>query len=250
MAMDATATSLDPALSAQSIVKSVKSNLKVPAGFASEHILIGGDETDTPDEPAAVGKRMILANRARGIETELTFFDEGFLKVRECRRKKLTKDYLLELRFLNPTPTTIKRIVLPSLWTAMCCGGAAAVSWLTGVFTSLDAYTFPASIALATVALVAILLFTYQSGEKVLFFTASGNVPVLMLLSSFGCFRRCRRIVPKISHAIGVAGRKNSVDEEAYLRAEMQDHYRLKNDGIITPRACSTATGRILARFS
>lgn len=250
MAMDATATSLDPTLSAQSIVKSVKSNLKVPAGIASEHILLGGEETDTPDEPSAVGKRMTLANRARGIETELTFFDEGFLKVREYRRKKLTKDYMLELRFLNPTPTQIRRTVLPPLWAALSCGGAAALSWLIGTFTTLDAYTFPASVALATVALVAVLLFTYQSGEKVLFFTASGKIPVLMLLASFGCFRRSRSIIPKISHAIGVAARKNALDEEAYLRAEMQDHYRLKNDGIITPRACSTATGRILARFS
>ena len=37
MGMDLTADSLDQPISAQSIVKSAQSNLKVPEGFSSEH---------------------------------------------------------------------------------------------------------------------------------------------------------------------------------------------------------------------
>ena len=126
---------------------------------------------------------------------------------------------------------------------------AAAISWLLTKFTSLDTYTFPASIVFSSGAVVALLLCIYQSGEKILFCTASGNIPVLIMLTNFGCFRHSRIVVPEISNAIGAAIRKNTLEEEPYLRAEMQDHYRLRNEGVISPKACQTGTSRILSRF-
>lgn len=249
MAMNVTARSLDTPINAQSIVKSAKSNLKVPKGFASEHILISGDGTDSTDMPTVVGKEFSLANRVRGLQTDFTLFNEGFLKVRESKKKQPGKDYMLELRFLNPKPKVIQRFVTESFWAALSLGGAAAISWLLTKFTSLDAYTFPASIVCSTGAIVALLLCIYQSGEKILFCTASGNVPVLMLLTNFGCFRQSRAIVSQISSAIGKAIAKNTLEEEPYLRAEMQDHYRLRNEGVISPKACQVGTSRILSRF-
>jgi len=249
MAMDVTAETLDSPITAQSIVKSAKTNLKVPEGFASEHILIGGDGTDATDEPTVVGKQFSLSNRVRGLQTDFTLFNEGFLKIRETKKKKRGKDYMLELRFLNPKPTVIKRFVTESFWAALAMGGAALIAWLLTTLTSLDAYSFPASIVLATGAFIGLLLGIYQSGEKVLFSTANGNVPVLMLLTNFGCFRQARTIVPEISNAIGRAIKENTLEEEPYLRAEMQDHYRLRNEGVISPKACQVASSRILSRF-
>ena len=249
MGMDLTADSLDQPISAQSIVRSAQSNLKVPQGISSEHIMMGGDDSDPADEPTVVGKQQTVSNRVRGLQTEFTFFNEGFLKIREYKRKKQAKDYMLELRFVNPKPTVIKRFVTESFWVALGMGGAAAISWLLTKFTSLDAYTFPASIVLSTGAVVALLLCVYQSGEKILFCTASGNVPVLMMLTNFGCFRSSRKAVSEISSAIGKAISRNTLEEEPYLRAEMQDHYRLRNIGVISPKACQVGTSRILGRF-
>ncbi len=249
MALDVTVETPNQPFTAQDIVKSLKSNLKVPEGFTSEHIHISGDETDSSDKPTVVGKQFTLTNRVRGLRTEFTFFDEGFVKIREYKRKKLLQAYMLELRFLNPKPTVIRRLVMQSLWTALGSGGAAAMCWLIAKWTALDAYMIPASIVFATGAIVAFLLFIYQSGEKVLFITASGKVPVLTLLASFSCLRRYRSIMPEISRAVGAAILRNTLEEEPYLRAEMQDHYRLRSGGVITAKACATGTSRILARF-
>ena len=112
MALDVTVEALEQPLSAQDIVKSLKANLKVPEGFTSEHIHISGDGTDSSDKPTVVGKQFTLANRVRGLRTEFTFFDEGFVKIREYKRKKLLQAYMLELRFLNPKPTVIRRFAI------------------------------------------------------------------------------------------------------------------------------------------
>lgn len=249
MAMDVSADSIDPPISAKSIVKTAKSKLQAPEGLASEHILISGDGSDAAEEPTTVGKKISLSNRVRGLRTEFTFFNEGYLKVREYKRKRLCRDYMLSLGFLNPRPTVIKRFVAETFWAALAMAGAAAIAWLMTKLTTLDAYTFPASIVMGTGALVALLLTIYQSGEKILFCTASGNVAVLVILVNFGCFRRSRKIVPQISAAIGKTISSNKLDEESYLKAEMQDHYRLRNEGVITPKACNAGTARILSRF-
>ena len=142
MAMDVTAETLDSPITAQSIVKSAKTNLKVPEGIASEHILIGGDGTDATDEPTVVGKQFSLSNRVRGLQTDFTLFNEGFLKVRETKKKQRGKDYMLELCFLNPKPTVIKRFVTESFWAALAMGGGAIIAWLLTTFTSQTAIHF------------------------------------------------------------------------------------------------------------
>ena len=78
MAMDLTADSLEPPISAQSIVKSAQSNLKVPEGLASEHIYISGDGTDSTDEPTVVGKQYSINNRVRGRARSSPFSTKGF----------------------------------------------------------------------------------------------------------------------------------------------------------------------------
>jgi hypothetical protein len=241
--------SLKQPISVQSIVKSVRSNLKVPKGFASEHIQIGGETKESAEEPTIVSKQFSLANIVRGLQLEFTLFNEGFLKVREHRRKSAARDYMLELKFLNPKPMVIKRFVTETFWVALGMLGVALVAWLLTALTDLDPYTVPTSIVFATGAIVALLLCTYQSGEKILFCTASGNIPVLIIIASFGSFHRSRKIVPEISNAIGRAISNNTLDVEPYLRAEMQDHYRLRNEGVISSKACNMGTARILSRF-
>ena len=249
MAMDLTADSRDSPVSAKSIVESAKENLKVPDGFASEHILISGDGSDSADEPTVVGKQIKISNRVRSLRTEFTFFKEGFLKIREFRKNKLVKDYMLELRFLNPQPTTVPQFVARSFWGAVGMAGAAGISWLLTKFTALDAYTFPAFIVFSAGAVLALFRCISQTGEKTHYVTASGRVPALLLLTNFGCLARNRSVVSEISSAIVTARNNNTLEEEPYLRAEMQDHYRLRNEGVITPKACNKGTARILSRF-
>jgi hypothetical protein len=249
MTSNANADSPNPSISPQSIVETARVNLKVPKGFSSEHIYLGAEEPETSNGPGVVDKTFTLNNRIRSVRTELTLFNEGFLKVRQYQQEKLHRDYLLELRFLDPGPTVIRRTVKRMFWAAIALSGAAAVTWLIGRLTMLAPYMYPASIVCVTGAIVALLLFAYQSGEKVLFRTATANIPVLMLLGSFDCFRSYRSIVPEIGQAIGEAISGNTLKKEPFLRAEMQELYRLRNDGVITAKSCDKGTSRILSRF-
>lgn len=221
---------------------------EIADALPAEHIYIGDEAEDSAGEPTTVSRRYRFVNWVKGVQTELTFFEEGFLKVRQFRRGILCKDHILELRFLNLEPTTSRIVSWPFLWTALGLGGISAA---TALIASLAApqYLIPASVLSGTGAIVTLLLFLYKSSESFSFYTASGVAEVLTLRSNLGCFRRCRKAVPMVTAAIRDAVAGSTLDQETYLRAETQAHYRLRETGVITRRACSTGISLILTKF-
>lgn len=219
----------------------------------TEHISMGGEEEDdhtiTEPLPGKIRERLQLVNHVRGLRTELTLFEGAFLKVREYQRKKMTKDHLLNLRYLSPKPTLTRHVATQVLYVALGLSGVAAISWLIAEFTSLARFFMPATVVFATAAMVTFMLFVYRTQEKIRFSTAHGDVEVLSLLATFGCFRRARKLVPDIARAIADASADRLEVKAQHLRAEIQEHYRLRDAEVILPDACADSTRRILASF-
>ena len=221
-------------------------------GIAAEHIVMGGDEEEeTPiqAQPRVVNKQVTLNNRIRGLRTELTFYEEGFLKIREARGKNDSKSHLLNLQFLGLMPRLTRRVAMRTLYTALGLSGVAGLAWLIAEFTSLARFFGPIAVVFGAGALLAFLLFVYRTRDRTKFFTAHGEVEVVTLLATLGCYRRCRAVVPEIRRAIEAARANNNPNKAEYLREEMRDHYRLRESGVISPEACAEGTRRILSQF-
>lgn len=227
---------------------------RIASDATGEHISLGSDVLDNDGlvetaQPKVVTEHVVHANRTRGKRTELTFFQEGYLRVRERQGKTKRTEYLLDLRFLSPVPTTERTIAVGSLYAA---GGLAALALVTWILTLL----IPGSVFLAFAlgaasigTLGALGLATYFSYEKTTFSTAAGNAVVLTLFGGLDSFKRCRQLVPKVVKAIEAAQAKNTEDRSDYLRLEMREHYRLKEFGVLANDDCSTGTRRILSEF-
>jgi len=227
---------------------------RIASDATAEHISLGGDGIGNdglvePEQPKVVTERLVHVNRTRAKRTELTFFQEGYLRVREWQGKNKRAEYLLDLRFLSHKSKTERRIAVRSLYTA---GGMAVLALLTWGCMAL----IPGSVSLAFAlgaasigTLGALALAIYLSHEKTTFATASGNAVVLTLFGGIDSFKRCRQIVPKVVKAIQAAQAKNIEDRSVYLRLEMREHYRLKEFGVLHSEDCSTGTRRILSEF-
>lgn len=217
--------------------------------FETEHIYIEDVLADATEQPRTVAKQLRIHNRIRGTVTELTFYDEGFLRVREGTPKKLHKDYVLELRFVDARPERRRHAAVASLWTMIGSLGVGLGALVVLPLIGLATYSFAATTLLGTIAAVALMLFIYKSVECTRFCTASGRADVLTLVASPGCITKMRRAAREIQRAIGrVVGDGSGLDER-YLRAEMQAHYRLREKGVISQEACSDGTAQILAKF-
>jgi hypothetical protein len=219
------------------------------AGYETEHIYIGDESADPGHKPRTVSKRVRIRNFARGVATELTYYDEGFVRLREGTAKQVEKDHTIELRFLDPDAEISRRIATGWLWTAAGMALAATVIHFLLPLTAFSTMTFATTTLLGTLGAIAFLLFVYKSEERVTFLTASGRAEVIHLVSSFGCIAKVRRAYRDIRKCIDRAGGGDGVSGERYLRAEMQAHYKLRETGVISQEACSDGTALILSKF-
>jgi len=245
----ATAGSLDPGMIEEALMPPVH---QVLDQMPTEHIFMGGEEADqtiTEPLPGEIRERLQFVNRVRGLRTELTLFEGSFLKVREYHKKKMTKDHLLNLRYLSPKPTLTRHVATRVLYVALGLCAAATLAWAIAQFTSLGRFFMPAMVGFATAALVTFMLFVYRTQERIQFSTEHGGVEVLSFLATFGCFRRARKLVPEIAKAIAAATAERPEVKAQHLRAEIQEHYRLRDAGVILREACADSTRKILASF-
>ena len=224
-------------------------DLATVAGMDAEHIYIGDEFADNSNEPTQVGNYERIRNCVSGTLTELTFFEEGFLKVRESNSKKRNTEHVLELRFLESYPLTTQKIAKPALWSSLGFGLVALSSSFALPMTTIAQYTMSAVLLTATLALLCLILFVYRSEVIFQFCTARGQTVVLSLKGSFGCIRRMREMACQVQQAILSATADTDADDVRYLRAEMQAHYKLVETGVITREACSNGTTLILSKF-
>jgi hypothetical protein len=215
----------------------------------TEHIYIGDEFADLAGEPRTVGKTDIIRNRINESSYELTFYDEGFLNVRETRRNGRNREHMLELRFLEPRPKSAKRHATGCLIAALVLGILALITSMVLPSTPFAEFTAPATVLAITMATICLLLFVYRSQEIFQFRTASGRAVVSSLSASFGCIRKMRNLVSTITQAIEQSKQHIRLNDTNYLRAEMKAHYKLAETGVISREACSDGTTLILSRF-
>lgn len=218
--------------------------------MVSEHIVIADELYDHSIEPTLVTREESIVNRVKGIVTELSFYDEGCLKVSQSYKGKRIADHLLELRFLSPNPQSSRHSAVQTLLLALGLGLVATLVAFILPETSYSAWTLSITAATATLALLALLLHIYRRQVRYRFVTANGQAAVLTLSGSFGCMRRTRAAVRMIREAIANARKGQPVQDIDYLRAEMKAHYKMKDTGVISPEACSAGTRLILAKFN
>jgi len=224
----------------------------IASGIATEHISLEGPAQDIDfhsTKVRGVTQRLSFDNHVHGKRTEIALFDDGSLQVQDLHRGKAGKTRHIQLRFLDSKPLKVKQIASGTLRVAGALFGLGLVSALLAYFSVWHSVTVGASAALLTAAAMALGVFVYRTCERTVFVTASGRIETLGLVASIGCLGACHRLVPVIVQAIEQAREQNPTSRSVYLREEMQEHYRLRENGAISSQACTAGTKRILNRF-
>jgi hypothetical protein len=216
----------------------------------TEHIYLSDESgSDAHNQPKTVAEKFALHDRLRRTVTEITLYNEGFLKLARTRRGKRAKPVVLDLRYLDPVPSVDAHYPKGLLKAAAISSAVAGVVTLLAQIDALSAFAYPAAGLAALTAFVLIGLFVYLSHERVVYRTLHGRAAALRLVAGLRYMRPVRRVMPKIIRANERAEENIGDDTAIYLRAEMREHYRLRGDGVLSADDCSESTGRILTHF-
>jgi hypothetical protein len=128
-------------------------------------------------------------------------------------------------------------------------GGLTALCSIPAIFGWFSGISIPATVVCATVTFVILFVAFYLSHEKITFQTLHGRAHAIGFGAGLGTIRRFRKLVPRLVEAIADSAETVTDDTAVYLRAEMREHYRLRNEGILSESECADSTGRILGNF-
>lgn len=216
-----------------------------------EHIYLESDEIAVPEARAAqrVQARVRLRSVMRGATLALDIFDYYYLSVHARSRGSAAREYVLDLRFVAPSPEKTRRI--PGRWIKLTLGlvvlSTAAAWWLHSSPVAWWQHGWiPAIAALFSVTAFAVFLCAYRSTETLIWLSAHGRVKLIEFTGGLGTFRACRAFEKKLAAHVRATVTARKQPRERYLRDEMREHSRLRERGVLSAQDYETSKARIL----
>jgi hypothetical protein len=184
----------------------------------------------------------------------LSIIDFYYVAVRIAQSRTATTDYLLDLRFIDPSFTLTRRVPWRWIWAALAltagAAGAIALWSLSAAATPTRDLATVAAAALSAGAALAYLRVAARFVESVVLYSIHGRAPVLEYRGGLGTLRRLRPFLRRLSAHVQLAAAARRVTKSEQLRDELREHHRLKEDGVLPVETYDASKARILAQHA
>lgn len=219
----------------------------------NEYILIESDEQRAVPHPRVSGKRharVDVQDRIRRRVLRLEIIDDFYLIVRVQRSQSVIAEYVLDLRFVDPsvrmsrhiaTKWLIATLLLAALAVAIGLGvqgSAAPGNWLMACLTA------------STLAVGAGFVSAYRTTETFAVFSIHGRARLIEYTGMLGLRRALRPFLTKLSSHVRMAIGARHPAKARHLRDEMREHARLHESGVLSKLEYEACKARILAEHA
>ena len=217
----------------------------------NEHILLESDDWSLPEPGSArtVHAQHRFRSRLRRRTVTLDLIDEYFLNVQVERSGAVLRDYVLDLRFIDPVLVQARHvawrwIAATLLMVAMLIGGvwwiasSPAPSWRSGCLAACG--------VLVLITAIAGLVSAFRTNETLTLHSAHGRARVLECVGGLGSLRVMHPFISKLTAHIRMAVDARRSVQSQHLRDEMREHFRLKEAGVLGEEEYEQSKVRIL----
>lgn len=220
---------------------------------AAEHIVLESEEREIPHIRSRRREHASLQCRSRlqGRRLTLSIMDYYYLGVRLTERAAAPQEYVLDLRFVDPSFALTRRVPWRWIWSALTLTVAAAASttWFAAATESSQRdLAALISAALFAAALLAWLAVAARLAETVALHSLHGEAVLLQYTGGGGTLHRARPFLRKLAAHVRLAAAARRTTMAQHLRDELREHYRLKEVGVLAAEAYDASKMRILAR--
>ncbi len=221
----------------------------------AEHISLEGEspESRAKPNPASPLEHYELSKGGRGVTTGVSILRDHYVQVETQRTGSMTDEFMVDLRFVDPRASGVRKLPWPFLYAAigstlLTAIGIVLYALMPNVAKSIGGLFTPIGLGALSVGLF--VLSFYLTTETLSFESVHGKVPVIAIIGHVGMMRRAAPCVAQIAKQIKDARRQLNQSRQAYLRDEMREHTRLHGQGLLTDEQYTKARGRILQAHS
>jgi len=215
-----------------------------------EYILLESDEQHTVPHPRASRKRharVEAPDRIRRRVLRLEIFDYYYLAVRVQRAQSVTAEYVLDLRFVDPSVRMSRHIATRWLVATLVLAALAVAIGLRVQGSAAPGNWLVACLIASTLAVGAGFVCAYRTTETLAVFSIHGRARLLEYTGMLGLGRALRPFLIKLSAHVRIAIAARRRSKALHLRDEMREHARLHETGVLSKPEYEAGKVRILA---
>ncbi|MET0984987.1 MAG: hypothetical protein ABW034_06215 [Steroidobacteraceae bacterium] len=192
--------------------------------------------------------RYRMTSRLHGCSTELTLLEGHHLRVHDVRSGGRTLKYEFDLRYVHPRPVRVRHIAW--VWLGLCIGCLTAAAGAFFVALESGPRALPLGVGCGTLlpGAVALMLFFRRTTESLQFLSQHGMAAFVTVTAGLGAIRNGKPFFVELIKSIHAAQSERTQLRQQLLSAEMREHHRLRDLGVLSEREYSQSKARILAR--
>lgn len=213
-----------------------------------EHILLASeDEPDTASR--TLERRFAQASESKGFRAAYEIFNGHYIEIRTRDLRSKPRRYTLDLAFLDPDPLRRRIVAWRWLGVALALLVAAALPVVYVHYSPNTELTAPwiALVILSGAGSAVVMLWAlHRSCDKLLFHSQHGRAPLVEFLNDKPARHEFREFVQDLIHRIRQAREQRYPSSRALLAAELREHRRLKDEGVLGADEYEAVKARIL----
>ena len=221
-----------------------------PVLLEGEHILLESDEEYTVPHPRGPRKRnarVEVPDRLRRRVLSLEIIDYFYLAVRLERSRSVMAEYVLDLRFVDPTARMSRHIAYRWLAATLVLAAVSVAIGLRVPGSAAPGSWLVATLIASTLAIMAGFVCAYRTTETLTVFSIHGRAKLLEHTGMPGLRRALQPFLAKLSAHVKVAVATRRHSKARHLRDEMREHARLHETGVLSKPEYEAGKVRILA---
>ncbi|WP_455220369.1 SHOCT domain-containing protein [Kaarinaea lacus] len=226
-------------------------NPQVSRGATTQRVMLDSEATSLIPNPStfrSLTLELKQGSKFKEKQRRVRIFDNTILSVAE-KTPKQRRSFMIHLALLDPTPKRIYNINMKLLTAFMVLEVLTYVAYVVkGLqLQFFSGYYIQTAIALLATSSVIMLLLTIKSfNNKWVFYTARGRIKILELFNNNPGRGQFQQVFGDLIDNINKIKSKNYFSNAKLAAAEVSEHRRLRDEGIITAEQYEQAKQNIL----
>jgi len=184
----------------------------------------------------------------KSYSAHFTLFDGHFVSVNIKTAFSRPKKYWINLAYLEPTPRRVFKIDRLFFYITGILSVSTVVFMLINAFLDDPWRLMPVNIVLISSALISFLLLIYRSKDRIVLFSRYGRINWLEFLINKPNRRAYKEFIEKLVSVSHAVSSHQSPRHEQRLGAELHEHRRLRDEGILPSHVYENVKQRFLGQ--
>lgn len=214
----------------------------------AEEIQLTGDADPSAGVPSELIE-LFQVSHLRACAYHFSIFDKRYLSIHSKKLARKPQRYWIDLGFLDPTPHYFVKKDHYSLYAAAGLLGVTAILGLVSLWSETPWWAqswLPATALTLTASVIAFLLFLHRSCSLVRFHSQNGDAVLVELLNNNPRRESFNTYVRALIRHIQAVHKSHRRKQHETLGAELREHRRLKDAGILSDTVYERARAKIM----